>query len=555
MVWSHEKIGEILIRANLITEEQLNQALQSQKESGKPLGKILVDNGLITEEQLAKALAQQKNLPVVSLSELEIDSMAVTLIPERVARRHLAIPIGFEKGKLVLAMANPLDIHAIDDIRVITSYEIKPVVCTESEIVNAINQHFRVSVEQMVESIKVEEVREAKGEELKVVAEEAPIVKLANQIITQAVNQGASDIHLEPQEREFKVRFRVDGVLHDVMSLPRKVQAGLTSRFKIMSELDITEHRVPQDGRCGLTFSEREIDLRVATLPTVYGENITLRILDKSRALLSLGDLGFQPEMLEKFKSCYTKPYGAILVTGPTGSGKSTTLYATLNVINSPEKKIITVEDPVEYRLPGIIQIQVNPKVGLTFANGLRSIVRCDPDIIMVGEIRDLETAQIAVEAALTGHLVLSTLHTNDASSALARLIEMGVESFLVSSAIDCVLAQRLGRKLCVYCKEEYKPTEKFLRENFVDREFEDVTLYRAKGCRKCHNAGYKGRIGIYELMLVSDEIQNACLERKSSEEIEKIAISQGMETLREDGFKKVKQGITSIEEVLRVVI
>lgn len=553
MDWSHERIGDILLREHLITEEQLTEALKVQRGSGQPLGKILIEQKIITEEQLAKALAAQKNLPVISLSEYQVDPRAAALISERVARRHMAIPIGYEKGKLVLAMANPLDVHAVDDLRVITGYEIKPVVCTESEIVNAINRYLLLSVEKAAESAAAE-VEEVAVQKLKKVTEEAPIVKLADQIISEAVTQEASDIHIEPQEKDFKVRYRVDGVLHNVMSIPKKLQPGLLSRLKIMSELDITEHRLPQDGRCGLNVREKEVDLRVATLPGIYGENITIRILDKSQAIFKLEELGFGADMLEKFKLVYSKPYGAILVTGPTGSGKSTTLYATLNILNSPEKKIITVEDPVEYRLPGIVQVQANPKIGLTFANGLRSIVRCDPDIIMIGEIRDLETAQIAVESALTGHLVLSTLHTNDASSALTRLIEMGVEPFLVSSAIDCVLAQRLARRLCSECKEAYKPSDEILRENFPDCKG-DLVIYRAKGCRKCLNTGYKGRIGIYELMLVSDEVGRICVEKRSSEEIKKVAIQEGMRTLRENGLEKVKEGKTSIEEVLRVVV
>ncbi|MDP3012879.1 MAG: GspE/PulE family protein, partial [Candidatus Subteraquimicrobiales bacterium] len=482
----------------------------------------------------------------------DIDPHTATLVPERIARRHSAIPIGMEEGKLVLAMANPLDIHAVDDIRVITGYEIKPVVATESEVLKCINQYLRVSVEAALQTAEAE-VRERPKEEVKIVAEEAPMAKLADQIISQAVSQGASDIHLEPQENEMKVRYRVDGVLHEAMSIPKKLIPGLTSRVKIMCEMDITEHRIPQDGRYGTIVLGKEIDLRVATLPSIYGENITTRILDKSQALLKLEQFGFTSEMHEKYRSSYTKPYGTILVTGPTGSGKSTTLYATLNVLNSPEKKIITVEDPVEYRLPGVTQIQANTKVGLTFARGLRSIVRSDPDIIMIGEIRDLETAQIAVESALTGHLVLSTLHTNDAPSALTRLTEMGVEPFLISSALDCVLAQRLARRLCEECKESYVPDSKIIEENFPQISGE-VTLYRAKGCKRCLNPGYRGRLGLYELMLVTDRIGKMCVERKSSEEIKTIAIEEGMKTLKDDGLLKAMKGLTSLEEVLRVV-
>jgi len=552
--WTHDRIGDILVKKNLITPQQLMDALNVQKDSGKPLGEALIDLEMVSEENIASALAKQKNLPVINLEEYEINPHAAGLIPERVARRHMALPIGYEEGKLVLAMANPLDIHAIDDLRVITGYEIKPVVCTRSDIKNAIAKYLTQSssVEEAVEAV-VEIKETMKEEELKTIAPDAPVVKLANQIIADAVNQRASDIHIEPQEKDFQVRFRVDGVLHNVMTVPKKVQAGLISRFKIMSEINIAEHRLPQDGRCSVNARGREIDLRVATLPTVYGENVTLRILDKSQAALSLEDLGFLPDTLKKFKSAYSQAYGAMLVTGPTGSGKSTTIYATLNVLNSPEKKIITVEDPVEYHLSGILQIQVNSSAGLTFAKGLRSIVRCDPDIIMVGEIRDLETAKIAVESALTGHLVLSTLHTNDAPSALTRLIEMGLEPFLISSSIDCVLAQRLARKLCEHCKEEYKLSEKALAE--LGESDKEMTVYRAKGCKKCLNTGYKGRIGIYEVMPVSDAIAGLCVEKRSTEEIRKVAIEEGMRTLREDGLEKVKRGITSLEEIMRVVV
>lgn len=548
----HERMGDILLKRGLITEEQLTTALQIQSERGEPLGKILVRMGVITEEELAKALADQKHLPVVCLAEIDIDKHTATLIPERVARRHLAIPIGIEEGKLVLAMANPLDIHAVDDIRVITGYEIKPVVVTESEVIKCINQYLRIAVEAALHTAEAE-VKERPKEEAKVVAEEAPMTKLTNQIITQAVSQGASDIHLEPQENEMKVRYRVDGVLHEAMTIPKKLVLGLTSRIKIMSEMDIAEHRIPQDGRSSFSALGKEVDLRVAVLPAIHGESITIRILDKSQALLKLEQMGFTPEMQEKYKNSYTKPYGTILVTGPTGAGKSTTLYATLNVLNLPGKKIITIEDPVEYRLNGVIQIQVNPKVGLIFAKGLRSIVRSDPDIIMIGEIRDLETAQIAIESALTGHLVFSTLHTNDAPSALTRLTEMGIEPFLISSAVDCVLAQRLARRLCEDCKEPYTPEPRIIEENFSHASGE-ITLYRAKGCKRCLNTGYHGRLGLYELMLVTDKIGKMCIERKSSEEIKTVAIEEGMKTLRDDGLLKAQKGLTSLEEILRVV-
>jgi type IV pilus assembly protein PilB len=378
-----------------------------------------------------------------------------------------------------------------------------------------------------------------------------------NGVISQGVDERASDIHFEPQEKELVIRYRVDGVLHEVMSVPKRMQAGVLSRLKVMADIDIAERRIPQDGRIGLSVGGKPIDIRVASMPTVYGEKIVLRLLDKSSVLLDLADLGFSQVALERFETSFKKPYGAILVTGPTGSGKSTTLYATLNVLNSKEKNIITVEDPVEYRLSGINQTQINPKAGLTFASGLRAILRSDPDIVMVGEIRDKETAQIAIESALTGHMVLSTLHTNDAPGALTRLTEMGIEPFLTASAIECVLAQRLARKLCPECKEEYKPTDEALRQNDFPEEVigQNISLFRPKGCHRCNNTGYKGRMGIYEVMLVSEAIERLTVERKSADEISRVAQAEGMVTLRADGIQKVIEGRTSVEEIGRVIL
>ena len=388
--------------------------------------------------------------------------------------------------------------------------------------------------------------------------EDAPIVKFVNLLIAQAVADRASDIHVEPTEHDLRIRFRVDGVLHEVMHSPRSIQGGVISRLKVMADINIAERRIPQDGRISLNVAGKAIDLRVATLPTVYGEKVVMRILDKTRAQLSLADLGFHPAVLPRFEACFRKPYGTILVTGPTGSGKSTTLYATLNVLNSPDKNVITVEDPVEYRLPGVNQVQVNPKAGLTFASALRSILRSDPDIVLVGEIRDRETATIAVEASLTGHLVLSTLHTNDAASTPMRMVEMGVEPFLVVSALDCVVAQRLARKLCDRCREEYEPTHAELTEAgwpaALLKAEGPPTLYRAIGCAACSRTGYRGRLAVHEVMVMSEEISRMVVERYSSEDIKKTALSQGMLTLREDGLVKVAQGKTTLEELFRVI-
>jgi len=431
------------------------------------------------------------------------------------------------------------------------------VVCTESDLRSAIGRYARIdkTVEQVVESVvEDDQIASVVGEEKE--AEEAPIVKLVNLLITEAVRDSANDIHIEPQENDLRIRYRIDGVLHEVMRAPKQVQPGMTARLKILSGIDIAERRVPQDGRFGLTIDNKAIDFRVATLPTIHGEKVVLRLLEKESIMMSLDDIGFLEEPLRLFKSSFTRPYGAILVTGPTGSGKTTTLYGALNILNIPEKNIITVEDPVEYRLQGVNQVQVNAKAGLTFASGLRSILRNDPDIVMIGEIRDEETARIAIESALTGHLVLSTLHTNDAPSAVTRLTEMGIEPFLTSSAVDCVVGQRLARKLCVHCKEKYTPNEQILKEIGLDPEKDKIPeLYRAKGCSKCNETGYKGRIGVFEVMVISEAIERLTVERATSDDLLKVAIKEGMRTLRQDGLEKALKGITSIEEIMRVIV
>jgi type IV pilus assembly protein PilB len=450
-------------------------------------------------------------------------------------------------------------VFALDDIRTITGMDVKPVVSTRDDITEAIGKYSSMSedMEAMADDLSDTYTDAEDLTQLKAVTEEAPIVKFVNLLITQAVADGASDIHIEPQERDIRVRFRVDGVLHEVMRSPKSIQSGVISRLKIMAEMDIAERRIPLDGRIGLVIQGKPIDLRVSTLPTVYGEKVVMRILDKSNVMLELSDLGFLPENFKRFEESYTKPYGMILVTGPTGSGKSTTLYATMNVVNRAEVNIVTTEDPVEYRLAGINQVQVNKKAGLTFAAALRSILRQDPDIVLVGEMRDYETAHIGVEAALTGHLVLSTLHTNDAPSAITRLTEMGLEPFLVGSAIDCVLAQRLARRLCSKCKEPFKPEPEVLVEAGFSEEVvaERPELHQAVGCRACGNTGYKGRLALHEVMTITEEIERLTVARASSEEIKRVAIEQGMRTLRHDGLAKVLTGITTLEEVGRVVV
>jgi type IV pilus assembly protein PilB len=554
-----KQLGQILIEEGLITPEDLQRALHLRGQKNQLLGKILVDLGMVKESDLVAALAKQVGLQFVDLGDVLVDATAASLIPEQVARRYRALPIGFEENKLVVAMADPANLFALDDIRTITGREVKPVVATAGDIESAIRKYSRFdeSVEQLTSA-----AAEAADEDLDDLAkasaavEEGPIVKMVNLLISQAIADRASDIHIEPTERDVRIRYRIDGVLAEVMRSPKNIQAGLISRLKVMADINIAERRVPQDGRIGLTVSGKAVDLRVATLPTVYGEKVVIRILDKSSVLLKLEDLGFLESAFQRYQSAYTKPYGAILVTGPTGSGKSTTLYATLNIVNRPDKNIITVEDPVEYRLPGINQVQVNNRAGLTFASALRSILRADPDIVLVGEVRDRETGMIAIEAALTGHLVLSTLHTNDAPSALPRLIEMGVEPYLVASAIDCVVAQRLARKLCTKCREPYKPEVSELEEGgYPEEQWEDIhTLYRAVGCAACSKTGYRGRLGLYEVMLTSEEIERLTVERVSSDVIKRVAVKDGMITLRQEGLEKVRLGLTSLQEVLRVV-
>jgi type IV pilus assembly protein PilB len=554
-----KQLAELLIEEGLISQEKLDEAVAEQEKVGRSLGRVLIDKGYVTESNLIALLAKQIGMEFVDLTEFQVDPSAAGLISESLAKRYKALPIAYDNGRLVVAMSDPSNVLAIDDIRTLTGKEIKPVVATPTDILAAISriQRMDTSVESLTSEFEdsIEDVIDiTKAREL---VDEAPVVKLVNMLITQAVNDRASDIHIEPQERDLRVRYRIDGVLHEVMRPAKTIQSGVVSRLKIMGELDIAERRIPQDGRISLNVSGKSIDLRVASLPTVYGEKIVLRILDKSSVLLKLEDLGFMPDNFERFQKAYTKPYGMILVTGPTGSGKSTTLYATLNILNSPEKNIITVEDPVEYRLGGVNQIQVNNKAGLTFASALRSILRADPDIVLIGEIRDRETAQIAIEAALTGHLVLSTLHTNDAPSAVTRLIEMGIEPFLVSSAIDAVLGQRLARRLCEKCKEPYKPTKDALLENGIvlGEDKEVPTLYRPVGCNHCSKTGYRGRMALHEVMLMSEEIERLTSERRSSDEIKKVALQQGMAELRGDGIAKILRGNTAIEEIQRVVI
>ncbi|HEX2422334.1 MAG TPA: ATPase, T2SS/T4P/T4SS family [Actinomycetota bacterium] len=552
-----KQLGQILIELGFITPEQLETALEEHRKTPKSLGRVLIDLGMIKEADLVRALAEQVGLEFVDLNEFPIDATSTVLLPEALSRRYRAIPIGERDGRLLVAMSDPANVYALDDIRTITGRDVQPVVATANDVEEAIQKFSGMDsqVEAMA-SIAAESVDEATAD-LEEALEDAPIVKLVNAIMTQAVGDRASDVHLEPAEHNVRIRFRVDGVLHEPMPpAPKSIQGGLISRLKVMADLNIAERRVPQDGRISMKVGGRALDLRVATLPTVHGEKVVIRVLDKSNALLRLEDLGFLENAYDRFSESFRKPYGAILVTGPTGSGKSTTMYSTLNILNEESKNIITVEDPVEYRLAGVNQMQVNPKAGLTFASALRSILRADPDIVLIGEIRDKETATIAIEAALTGHLVLSSLHTNDAPSAISRLVEMDVETFLVASAIDAVVAQRLARKLCERCRVVYQPEQVELEAaGFPEWLWPEIPqLFKAQGCPACSNTGYRGRIGLYEVMRMSEEIERLTVERASADAIRNVAVQQGMMTLRDDGLEKARMGITTLDEVARVV-
>jgi type IV pilus assembly protein PilB len=558
-----DKLGETLLAEGKITRAQLDEALSVQRHDQRQLGQILLSAGYVSSADLAMALAKRLRLKFVELTEQDVDRSVMTVVESKVLRKHNMLPLRIENGRLVVAMSDPTNFYAIEDLRMLSGYPITPVVAVEDEIQRVFNRVYALGgdVTKMLEdaageSSETEPGVVELGEHMN--AENAPVIRLVGSILQRAVGEGASDIHFEPRVDELTVRMRVDGVLRKIMSVPPKLQSGILARLKILADLDIAERRLPQDGRFSVRLGTQKLDLRAAILPTVFGEKVVLRLLDTSTVQANLANLGFARETLEKYKQVYTRPYGTVLVTGPTGSGKSTTLYATLEELNSPEKNIITVEDPVEYRMPGINQVQVNPKVGLTFASGLRSILRADPDVVMIGEIRDRETAKTSVEAALTGHLVLATLHTNNAPAAVTRLIDMGVEPFLTSSAVDCVIAQRLARRLCGRCKRPIELGEEALSAiGFPPDRLPEggCKFHEAVGCERCSGTGYRGRIGIYEMMILTDEIRELVLRRASSDEIGRVAEASGMVRLREDGLSKAAQGITTVEEVLRTVV
>jgi type IV pilus assembly protein PilB len=546
-------VSDVIVELGYLPRERVDAAVEEGRSSGRTPERVLLEAGALTSDQYARAVAERFGLDHVDLTVYKADVSALNLIGAQAARRFSAVPIGFdEAGALMVAMVDPSNVLALDDLKLMTGHEVRPVVASNEDVATLIGRMSRLT-DAVAEAIEEDDDEAlAAVSDIRESADDAPVIKLVNSIIAQAVQEGASDVHFEPDGGEMRIRQRVDGVLQETTVIPRRMTAGVISRIKIMGDLDIAERRLPQDGRVSLAVEGRTVDIRIVTMPSVHGEGAVMRLLDKSSALISLDALGMGEDSRERVEGGIWQPHGAVLATGPTGSGKSTTLYAALNALNSVDRNIITIEDPVEYQLSGVNQIQVNTKANLTFARGLRSILRADPDVIMVGEIRDAETARIAVESALTGHLLLSTLHTNDAPSAMTRLTEMGIEPFLTASAVTCVVAQRLVRVLCTSCKQRTVVSAESLRASGFPADF-DVEAYEPAGCTRCSGSGYKGRLGIYEVMTVSDEIRELTIGRSSADEIGRVAIEQGMRPLRADGLEKVKQGVSSVAEVTRV--
>jgi type IV pilus assembly protein PilB len=563
-------VADIVREVTDISDDQLRQALDVQKETREPLAQILVNMGLISEKEKVRILGRQWGIPFVDLTDKQIDKDLLKLIPHHLLQRWKAVPVDRNGPRLVVAMVNPLDVYAIDQMRLVAGMDIESVIASAEDIGAALGQSMSAreelagALQDMSQEFGADptdiEVESAEGEEdmgideLRELMEDAPVVRLANLIIDQALRDKASDIHIQPEANRVRVRYRLDGILHDTMTVPKKAQAPLVSRIKVMADLDIAERRAPQDGRISLRVGGREFDFRVSTNPGVNGEKVVMRVLDKAGVQVGLNRLGIPNTVMEEFDGLINRSYGIITVTGPTGSGKSTTLYSVLNQINSPEKNILTIEDPVEYQLPGLTQTQVNTRAGVTFASALRTFLRQDPDVILVGEIRDAETALIATEAALTGHLVFSTLHTNDAPTAIARMIEMGIEPFLVASSVVGVLAQRLVRVICPDCKEAYTPPVEAFRRLNLAMDLESVTFYRGRGCERCRQTGYKGRIGVFELMMITDHLRELILRKAPTHELRQAGLEAGMVTLRQDAMQKILEGITTMEEALRVV-
>jgi type IV pilus assembly protein PilB len=570
-VLEYKSLGALLIEDKVITQEQLDKALHRQREKGGRLGELIVEMGFASEHQVLEALAKQLDIPYLSPDkDVFIDQELIDLLPERIVRQYNALPISIEDETLTVAMVDPFNITAIDDLGTITKCKINTAIISKSRLELLINLHYNnglsnSDLQKILDGAKNinievdkerEEQREVNVERLREQVEEAPIVSLVNYIISNAINERASDIHVEPEENRLNIRYRIDGVLHDIIASPKALQMAIISRIKIMSDMDIAERRLPQDGRFTVRQGARELDLRLSTLPAFFGENVVMRLLEKGSLSIDMNSLGFTDEQLEIFRRYISKPYGMVLLTGPTGSGKTTTLYSALSEIKSVQTNIVTVEDPVEYQIKGIRQVQVNAKIGLTFASGLRHILRQDPDIIMVGEVRDYETAEMAIRSALTGHLVFSTLHTNDAVGTIVRLIDMSVERYLVCSSLHLAVAQRLVRKVCPHCRESYKPSKEVLRSLGIDGKPQKSLLFsRGTGCRRCRETGYYGRTAICEMLEMKAPIRKAILNGADIETLRQVALELGMTTLRESGLQKVREGITTPEEVLRATI
>jgi type IV pilus assembly protein PilB len=568
-----ERLGDLLVKEKVITSEQLKQALSDQKSNGGRLGAVLVKLGFLTDEDVTNFLSRQYGVPAINLSYFEIDPAVVKLVPYETAKRYQVLPLSRVGASLTIAMVDPTNVFAMDDVKFMTGFNIEPVVASEAAILACIDKAYNNTSEQDLEDV-MSSLGETSDTELELqddgdemgladlekAAEEAPIVKLVNLILTDAVKRGASDIHMEPYEKEYRVRFRIDGILQGIMTPPMKLKDAITSRIKIMAKLDISEKRLPQDGRIMLKMNingkKKQLDYRVSTLPTLWGEKVVMRLLDKENLRLDMTKLGFEPESLEKFQKAILKPYGMVLVTGPTGSGKTNTLYSSISLLNKPDTNIMTAEDPVEFQLGGVNQVQMKEQIGLNFAAALRSFLRQDPNIILVGEIRDFETAEIAIKAALTGHLVLSTLHTNGAPETISRLMNMGIEPFLVATSVHLICAQRLIRRICSGCAEKVDlPPQALIEAGYSPEESKTVSVMKGKGCSTCNGTGYKGRAGLYEVMEIDDEIRELILVGASAMELKKKAIERGMITLRRSGLIKVALGMTTLEEVARETV
>ncbi len=567
-----QRLGDLLVREKVITQQQLEQALKAQRDGNCRLGSALVKLGFLTEEDVTNFLSRQYGVPAINLSYFEVDQAVIKLVPHETAKRYQILPLSRVGASLTIAMVDPTNVFAMDDIKFMTGFNIEPVVASETAIMDGIDKAYNTVEEEKLEEVMASldmaeadvELQEEEGDmalaDLEKAADEAPIVKLVNQILTEAVKKGASDIHMEPYEKEYRVRFRIDGMLTTIITPPTKLKDAITSRVKIMAKLDISEKRLPQDGRIMLKVhiggKRKQLDYLVSTLPTLWGEKVVLRLLDKENLRLDMTKLGFEPESLEKFQHAILKPYGMVLVTGPTGSGKTNTLYSAISLLNKPDTNIMTAEDPVEFQLGGVNQVQMKEQIGLNFAAALRSFLRQDPNIILVGEIRDFETAEIAIKAALTGHLVLSTLHTNGAPETISRLMNMGIEPFLVATSVHLIVAQRLVRRICAECKGKVDlPTQGLIEAGFTPEEAKQVSVFKGNGCSNCNNSGYKGRAGLYEVMEIDDDIRELILVGASATELKKKAIEHGMITLRRSGLIKAAAGVTTLEEVARETI